>query len=98
MDRDKTISRIRKDLKDRSGKAWSVKGGRGTAWGWITVDVPARREENRAAELIELAGLMGLDNVHHQGISIPSSRTYHAEYVDRAEGRKPAVVAKPYWD
>jgi hypothetical protein len=43
MDRDETIKRIRKALRARSGKDWSVTGGRGTAWGWITIDAPPRR-------------------------------------------------------
>lgn len=42
-DRDVAIAEIRKALRDRSGKAWSVKGGRGTAWGWLTIDAPPRR-------------------------------------------------------
>lgn len=40
LNRDAVIARIRTALKRRSGRAWSVTGGRGTAWGWITVDVP----------------------------------------------------------
>ena len=43
-DRDDAIAHIRAALKKRSGKAWSVTGGRGTAWGWIQIDaLPARR-------------------------------------------------------
>ncbi len=43
FDRDETIKRIRTALKRRSGKPWSVTGGRGTAWGWITIDAPPAR-------------------------------------------------------
>lgn len=43
LDRDDTIRAIRAALKRRSGKSWSVTGGRGTAWGWITIDAPPRR-------------------------------------------------------
>jgi hypothetical protein len=43
MDRDEAIKRIRTALKARSGKTWSVTGGRGTAWGWITVQAPPAR-------------------------------------------------------
>ena len=43
MDRNETIKRIRTALRKRSGKAWSVKGGRGTAWGWIQIDAPPSR-------------------------------------------------------
>lgn len=44
MDRDVAIKRIKTALKKRSGKDWSVKGGRGTAWGWIKIDAPPRRK------------------------------------------------------
>lgn len=43
MDRDDTIREIRAALKRRSGKTWSVTGGRGTAWGWITITAPPAR-------------------------------------------------------
>ncbi len=42
-DRDETIRRIRTALQRRSGKSWSVTGGRGTVWGWITIDAPPAR-------------------------------------------------------
>lgn len=45
MDRKETISRIRKALKRRSGKTWSVTGGRGTAWGWLRIDAPPARRK-----------------------------------------------------
>jgi hypothetical protein len=41
--RNEAIKRIREALQRRSGKVWSVTGGRGTAWGWITIDSPPRR-------------------------------------------------------
>lgn len=43
MDRNETIQRIKSALQRRSGKQWSVKGGRGTAWGWIEIDAPPSR-------------------------------------------------------
>lgn len=43
MDRNEAIKRIRTALQKRSGKAWSVTGGRGTAWGWLTIDAPPAR-------------------------------------------------------
>jgi len=98
MERDETIARIRAALKRRSGKSWSVRGGRGTAWGWIDIDVPPAREANRAAELKELAELMGIETVHQQGLQIPASHDYRQEAVDRSEGRTPTVVGTPYWD
>ena len=41
--RDEAIAAIKADLKRRSGRAWSVTGGRGTAWGWITITAPPAR-------------------------------------------------------
>jgi hypothetical protein len=47
MDRDEAIDRIRKALRERSGKTWSVKGGRGTAWGWIRIASPPAKQTTR---------------------------------------------------
>lgn len=103
IDRDEAIKRIRTALRARSGKAWSVTGGRGTAWGWINIDAPpARRtadgyitEEDRT----ELGTLLGLDKpVHHQGQSVPDGSVYREEYVERAEGRTPTRFGTPDWD
>jgi len=126
MDRTETIKRIRKALKDRSGKPWSVTGGRGTAYGWITIDAPPARctwrwedpvngiksdddwrEVNDCApgaghmgpdDRKKLAGLLSLDKVHFQGVSIPAASDYWQEYIDRAEGRKPTRIGEQYWD
>ena len=38
LDRNEAIKRIKAALKARSGKSWSVTGGKGTAWGWIKID------------------------------------------------------------
>lgn len=43
LTRDETIRRIKKALQQRSGKTWSVTGGRGTAWGWLKIDAPPKR-------------------------------------------------------
>ena len=98
MDRNEAIRRIREGLKARSGKSWSVTGGRGTAWGWITIDVPPRREASRAEELRELGVLLGNVTIHSQGVSVAASNAHYTEYVDRAEGRTPKAIAQPYWD
>lgn len=127
MDRNEAIDRIRRALRARSGKAWSVTGGRGTSWGWIKIDAPpARRKHhfrvtNRTdergyperdeyldaaaefghmapAERDELGQLLGLGDVHHQGVSIPADRNYYEEYVARAEGRRVESFGTPYWD
>lgn len=42
-DRNAIIKAIKTALEKRSGKKWSVTGGKGTAWGWITIDAPPAR-------------------------------------------------------
>jgi len=104
VDRNETIKAIRKALRARSGKPWSVTGGRGTAWGWITIASPPSRAADQwgsmtEAEAAELGELLGLGRpVHFQGASIPDSDDYYREYVDRAEGRTPSVHGTHYWD
>lgn len=130
MDRDEAIRKIRAGLQKRSGKPWSVKGGRGTAWGWITIDAPPSRAtwshrlkqtpgvlvpdlpENyepydtgkpghsmSPQDRAELTKLLGLEQiVSFQGESVPASNNHYQEFVDRAEGRTPSVIGKPYWD
>lgn len=102
-DRDVAIKAIRKALRRRSGKAWSVRGGRGTSWGWITISAPPARSgkwgemsDDDAAELGQLLGLGR--SAHVQGVSVPSSLEYRREYTARAEGREPDKIAEPYWD
>ena len=48
MTRDEAIERIKTALEKRSGKKWSVTGGKGTAWGWITIDAPPKRRTWKA--------------------------------------------------
>lgn len=98
---DATIARIRKALRERSGKPWSVKRGKGTSYSWLTIESPPSRQvngENTPEELAELAQLLGLPEVHFQGQSIPAGSNYRREYIDRAEGRTPSVIGEPYWD
>jgi len=103
LSRNDVIARIRAGLRRRSGKAWSVTGGRGTAYGWITISAPpARRVQPFGyisdADAAELGRLLAKPKVHCQGESIPASSDYYAEYIDRAEGRAPSVFGRPYWD
>lgn len=123
IERNEAIARIRKALKARSGKTWSVTGNKGTAWGWIDIDAPpARRtwhflptgakDENghevfeevndpsrefghtSPAERKELADLLGVENVHHQGQSVsPDSRDF---WVDAAEGNSSNQMMKTF--
>jgi hypothetical protein len=100
--RDEAIAEIRAALKRRSGRTWSVTGGKGTAWGWITVTTPpARRdefgclaEEDRA----ELSRLMG-EHIHQQGVSIPASAAFREYWVERARtGKAAGEQPEAYWD
>lgn len=43
MTRNETIAKIKSALKRRSKKTWSVTGGKGTAYGWITIKAPPKR-------------------------------------------------------
>jgi hypothetical protein len=101
-DRDEAIRLIREGLKKRSGKEWSVKGGTGTAWGWIRISSPpARRVNNNMteADMAELGKLLDLGKpAHHQGESVAASPGHRVEYIDRAWGRKPSKYGEQYWD
>lgn len=102
-DRNETIRTIKANLKRRSGKAWSVRGGRGTAWGWITISSPPARSADQwgsmtDAERAELADLLGLERVHHQGVSIPAQHDYRRFYLAASAGETPDVTPTPQWD
>ena len=43
MTRNDAIDAMRTALQRRSGKRWSVTGGKGTAYGWITITAPPAR-------------------------------------------------------
>lgn len=100
-ERNQTIVEIRNALRRRSGKPWSVTGGRGTAWGWITITAPkARRDECgnvRATDRVELAELLGIDQAHTSH-EVPPQQDFRIEYIDRANGRTPSRVGVPQWD
>lgn len=50
IERNEATKRLRKALKAKTGKSWSVWGDRGTAYGWITVEAPkARRVSEKLA-------------------------------------------------
>lgn len=42
-DRNAVISTIKAALKLRSGKVWSVTGGNGTSWGFLSISAPPAR-------------------------------------------------------
>lgn len=102
LGRDEAIKRIRTGLLKRSGKAWSVTGGRGTAWGWIHISAPPRRRVSYSMtpeDAAELGALLGFDgSTHHQYVGVAASSDHYAEYVARAEGRTPTRFGTQYWD
>lgn len=60
--RDATIKALRAELKRRSGGvSWSVTGGRGTSWGWLTITAPPAR---RTAGSRQIPGTSGRDPEH----------------------------------
>ena len=102
MTRDEAIKRIRAGLKKRSGKSWSVRGGRGTDYCWISIISPPKRQIRPGVmspeDHAELRALLDVNRVLDIGVDVPASNDYYKEYVARAEGRTPEVYGKPYWD
>ena len=104
LSRNAVTRRIKAALVKRSGVQWSVTGGTGTAYGWITITAPPSRRQNGGSCMTDadrqlLAELLGLPRpCHHQGEDIGGSNDYYREYIDRAEGRAPRKIAQPYWD
>ena len=102
LSRDETIKRIKAGLRARTGREWSVTGGRGTGWGWIRINaMPKAQDEYGSmteADRDILREALGLDSLSLQGASIAAANDYYAEYVDRAEGRVPAALGQRYWD
>jgi hypothetical protein len=96
--RDEAIKQIREGLKRRTGRSWSVTGGKGTAWGWIRIDELPRNGSLTDKTRKVLAKALGLESVGLGGESIPASSDYWWEFIDRANGRTPRVYGRPYWD
>jgi hypothetical protein len=71
-------------------KAFGLEDGENCDHKWPSYMSP----EDRA----RLGELLGLENVHGQGVSIPASTSYYEEYIDRAEGRAPRTYGQKYWD
>lgn len=127
MNRNEVMKKIKANLKARTGRTWSVTGGRGTAYGWLSIDAPPARRKWQNVDSGErdergmpvynevfdtsrefghmgpedraiLAEALGMESVHHQGVSIPSSHGHYQEYLDRSEGKVPTVYGERYWD
>jgi len=100
LTRDEAILRIRRALQLRTGRAWSVTGGKGTAWGWIRITAPDRRRvdgEVTPADRLDLADALGMEYTDRFW-SVGASTRWYWEFVDRAEGREPRTTGDQYWD
>lgn len=99
--RNATIASIRKALRTRSGKTWSVKGGRGSSWGWIEVSAPPARLDRfdmmSAEDQAALAGLMGRE-VGRQFLMVPAGTDFRHAALERAWGLPVTVTPVAYWD
>lgn len=103
LSRSEACRAMERALRARSGKAWSVKGGKGTGYGWLRISAPPRRcgEWGRMTpeDAAELGRLLGRSSpCHEQGESVPSGGDYRQEYADRCCGIEPETVGVPYWD
>lgn len=99
MDPSSTAARIKRALRGRTGRSWSVSRGRGTVYGWLYITAPKERlvHGEVSAEDRRLLSEALDESVGHQGVTIPSSTAYYVEYIDRAEGRPPRRKGTPYW-
>lgn len=101
IERIEAIAAIKSSLRARSHKVWSVKGGTGTAWGWIYITAPKARLRDGGmtdADAAELGELLALGQpAHLQGVYVAASQAHRREYMARAAG-EPFAVATPYWD
>jgi hypothetical protein len=88
---------IKQALAQRSKTKFSVTHGTGTAYGWIRIEV-AKASKDPVADAAELRSLLGAENDWQDSYSVPASRDYRREYLDRAQGKTPTVHGEPYWD
>lgn len=102
--RNEAAKAMRQMLRKRSGKAWSVKGGRGTASGWLTISAPPSRCVGYGymtpEDCRELAELLGKANpIHDQGVTFPYDERWH--YLKAARGDFPSRLHEwepdPFW-
>lgn len=68
--RGETVAQLRRLLKARTGRTWSVTGGRGTAWSYITIQAPPARATNEEARAEDGETLRAIFHPHS---SLPSS-------------------------
>lgn len=100
--RNEAMTFIKAHLRRRTGRSWSVTGGRGTAWGWITVTaLPAQLERGylTAHDAALLSETLGGERVHQQGVHIPASTAFYRLYMALAAVGDPlGFKTEPYWD
>lgn len=93
LSRNDVIKAIKAALERRSGKKWSVTGGSGTAYGWITIDAPPKRRTWHYEATGEEDPITGLDI--QREINDPSKEFGHSGPDDRAELTALLGLSKP---
>ena len=100
-DRNTTITALRKVLKRRTGRTWSVTGGRGSSWGWITVNSPPARRDGYSITDEDGTLLMAAFGMEHHRpgtLTIPAGTAHRRVYLQRAHGVPRTFTAEQYWD
>lgn len=96
--------RLRLALKARSPLPWLVTAGAGLGAGRLTIASPPERRlpdgTMTPADRMALAALLGTAALlTPHGVVIPDTTDHYVEYIDRAEGRAPRIVAQTMdWD
>lgn len=84
------VQMIRRALQRRSHKLWSVRTGRGTAWGCIHISAPPSRRVDGVMstdDRVELSKLLGFKVVvDPDGVVVGANPKAWGEYIDRANG------------
>lgn len=94
---------LKKALKVATGRAWSVRGSRGTAYGWLNVSAPKDREEGpygytSEEDRVLLREAFQTERIHHQGYMIPSSRGFYWQAAQAVTGRPITIHGVRDWD
>lgn len=86
--RDAACKILRDLLRRRTGRDWSVKGSRGTAYSWISISAPPRRRGEFGSMGVEdqIVLFAALGEWAHQDISIRPCGGVRGAYVFRAAG------------
>lgn len=73
IDRKDAVKRIKAALKKKTGRVWSVSGGRGTAWNWLRVQAPKKRRVSHKVN----------PNCDRTVYPLPLGESLYIEYVDK---------------